>query len=96
MESDLNALLNTSNEAKPLEFQSQFNDLLNQRVAAAIERQKQEMAQTLFVPVEELPDDIELSDTDNTDESESEDGINNDETYLADIDTEENNNGQDS
>lgn len=91
MESDLINLLKSSNEAKPVEFQSQLNDVLGQRVAAAIERQKQEMAQSLFVPVEDIPDNTDFSDND-----ESENEINNDEIDLADTYTGENDNDQDS
>ena len=84
MESDLSNLLKTSNSAKPIEFQSQLNDILGQRIAAALDRRKQDMAQSLFVSADtEIPDSGESSNT-----------INNDETDLAD--TEEHNNDQDS
>jgi len=80
MESDLNNLLKTSNDAKPVEFQANLNDILGQRVAAALDRQKQEMAQRLFVP--------------NEDSAEIENEINSDETNSSeDTDTEENDNG---
>ena len=91
MEPDLNALINTSYEARPSEFQAITNELLGQRVVAALDRRRQELAQTMFASREEVPDEIELSDNDS---DENEHQINSAETDSVDTGTEEPN-GQD-
>ena len=89
MEPEINDLIKTSFEGKPSEFQAQANEILGQRVLAALERRREEMAQSLFVQPEEVPDETDV------DSSESPDEINSDETEQDAPNTEEPN-GQDS
>ena len=90
MEPQISDLIKTSYEGKPSEFQAQVNDILGQRVLAAIDRRREEMAQAVFAQPEEVPDEIEISDS-----PESGDEINSDETEQDAPNTEEPN-GQDS
>lgn len=89
MEPEINDLIKTSIEGKPSEFQAQANEVLGQRVLAAIERRREEMARAIFTQPEEVPDDIEVDSTENPDE------INSDDTEQDAPNTEEPN-GQDS
>ena len=91
MEPTINDLIKTSIEGKPSEFQAQANEILGQRVLAAIERRREEMAHAVFAQPEEVPDEVEISDS-----PESEDEINSDETEQADAPNTEEPNGQDS
>lgn len=89
MEPDLSALIQTSYEGKPSEFQAVTNELLGQRVVAALERRREELAQSMFASQTEVPDEVDLSD-------EGDHQINSDETASDSSDTgTEDNNGQD-
>ena len=89
MEPEINDLIRTSFEGKPSEFQAQANEILGQRVLAAIERKREEMAQSALTQPEEVPDEIDVDSTESPDE------INSDETEQDAPNTEEPN-GQDS
>ena len=90
MEPDLSALVQASYEGKPSEFQSITNELLGQRVVAALDRRREEMAQAMLNPPVEDTDDTEI-------EVEDDPQINSDETPTDSSDTgTEDNNGQDS
>ena len=84
MEPEINDLIKTSFEGKPSEFQAQANEILGQRVLAALERRREEMAQSLFVQPEEVPDEVDVSDS-----PESSDEINSGETEQHAPNTEE-------
>lgn len=80
-------LIRTSYEAKPSEFQQQTADILNQRVMDALQRRRDEIAQSLFNEPEEVPDVVDVPD-------EVEPEINSDDTDTS-VDQTEEPNGQD-
>lgn len=66
-------LINFSSNQKPLEFTATFKEIMQDRISAAIENKKIEVAQTMFNPaVEDEADETEVE-TDNEDTEEVED-----------------------
>lgn len=55
MEPNLKTLMQAAQSSKPSEFQTQAADLLGQRVVAALDTKRQEMAQAMFFAGEEIP-----------------------------------------
>lgn len=87
MNPELQALIQTSREARPSDFQAQVNDILGQRIMDALDRRRQEMAASVFNQSEEIPDEVDI-----------EDGaeINSDENQADEVDSQiEEPNGQD-
>jgi hypothetical protein len=88
MNPDLSAIIQSSREARPSDFQSHINDVLGQRVVDALDRRRQEMAAAVLNHKEEMPDE--------SDTAEVSDEINSDEIQADEDDTQiEEPNGQD-
>lgn len=68
-------LINFSSNQKPLEFAATFKEIMQDRIAAAIENKKIEVAQTMFNPAVEVEDEADETEveTDNEDTEEVED-----------------------
>ena len=64
-------LINHSVNKQPVEFEQVFNSLIADRLAAAVENKKVEVAQSMFNPQNDAEeDDVELDAEDNTEEQE--------------------------
>lgn len=66
-------LISLSYEQKPIEFQQAFNDLLSDRVAAAVNARKVEIASSLYSGETDGEEET-VTDTDITDQEEDTDG----------------------
>jgi hypothetical protein len=87
MNPELTAIIQTSREGRPSEVQAQVNDVLGQRIMDALDRRRQEMAAAVFTQPEEMPDEIDIEDSDE---------INSDEFQADEVDSQiEEPNGQD-
>lgn len=77
MEPNLSALIQASKEARPSDFQSQANDLLSQRIMDALERRRQEIAQSMNFhdekDAEQTGAELETDQEINSDENQSND-----------------------
>ncbi len=71
-------LINFSSNQKPLEFAATFKELMQNRIAAAIENKKIEVAQAMFNPVEvedeSDEDEVEIDNEDTEETEDQEDG----------------------
>ncbi|CAB4140650.1 hypothetical protein UFOVP395_47 [uncultured Caudovirales phage] len=69
-------LINFSSKQKPLEFEASFKDILQSKVASAIENKKMEIATSMFSPpdVESDEDDQDLEIDSEEETEEQEDG----------------------
>ena len=68
-------LISLSYEQKPIEFQNAFNSLMSDRITAAINDKKIEVAQSMYndhEEVEEIEDEQEIEDTEITDQDQEE------------------------
>ena len=68
-------LISLSYEQKPIEFQNAFNSLMSDRITAAINDKKIEVAQSMYndhEEVEEIEDEQEVEDTEITDQDQEE------------------------
>lgn len=93
MEPDLNSILQAAIDARPSDFQSQTNDILGQKIMDALDRRRQELAQSTFASQTEVDDnDVEVE----VDSAEVEAEINSDDDSNEVVDTQiEEPNGQD-
>lgn len=66
-------LISLSYEQKPIEFQQAFNDLLSDRIAAAVDARKVEIASSLYNGETDEEEET-VTDTDITDQEEDTDG----------------------
>jgi hypothetical protein len=66
-------LISLSYEQKPIEFQQAFNDLLSDRIAAAVDARKVEIASSLYSGETDEEEET-VTDTDITDQEEDTDG----------------------
>ena len=68
-------LISLSYEQKPIEFQNAFNSLMSDKITAAINDKKIEVAQSMYndhEEVEEIEDEQEVEDTEITDQDQEE------------------------
>lgn len=97
MEIDYDPVLQAARENRPSEFQAHVNDILGQKIMDALERRRQELAQSAFVTTDQEDSEQEFEFDTSEDEAESE--INNDEVSSESDDVDdtqiEEPNGQD-
>jgi len=77
-------LVKSALEGNPTKLGDVFNDLAMQRIADAVAQRKQEIAQTMFDPVEDESDEDVTDEQDEQDEQDNNDEVDDDEDTETD------------
>ncbi len=72
-------LINFSSNQKPIEFEDAFKTVLQNKVAAAIDARKVELAQSMFNPAVDDEQELEASDAETDEDLESEEDFDSEE-----------------